>query len=50
MTKCRHSDRETITKELGLDFALEEPRGRKALKNKDVFLHLLLKWLWKDQN
>ena len=41
MAKRRHSDRETINKELGLEFALEELRGREAPKNKDVLLHLL---------
>ena len=40
MAKRRHSDRETINKELGLEFALEELRGREAPKNKDVLLHL----------
>ena len=50
MAKRCHSDHEIINEELGLEFALEELRGRKALNNKDVLLFLEVRWSWTDQN
>ena len=40
MAKRRHSNWKTIDEELGLEFALDKFRGRKAPKKKDVLLHL----------
>ena len=50
MAKRCHSDHEIINEELGLEFAQEELRGRKATKNKDVLLFLEVRWSWTDQN